>query len=364
MAFIHSTLKYMTSEEYNHNIPEYNNLIQYNTLEELLEAVKNPNTPSYNTGVVANSLNNKVIGSSLDNDIDGGIGQDTLEGREGNDFLDGGLGADLLVGGNGNDSYRVDDAGDLVVEADNNGSDFVVSTISYVLPDHVEKLQLTGSGYGSAQSYESLNGTGNALDNEVTGNAGNNHLRGLGGNDSLYDVGGADTLEGGSGDDMYYIESINSNVIEAANGGKDIAFLMFHVTDLQAVDFGKLKNVEIVHFANFDSGKYAILEDGEFFIIDDKLNAKKPNNLDDFEVKEDTIGLSKAIFSKISKKGALKKDAFWTGSKAHDKDDRIIYDKKAGDLYYDADGSGSRKAIKFADVDKNLKMTASDFLVF
>ena len=60
---------------------------------------------------------------------------------------------------------------------------------------------------------------------------------------------------------------------------------------------------------------------------------------------------------------SLKKSSFWTGSKAHDKDDRIIYNKKAGDLYYDADGSGSRKAIKFADLDKNLKMTANDFFV-
>jgi len=363
MWFLQGTYQ-LNSNELTHTVPEYQNIKYYSSLSRMLEASRDPNNTVYNVHVTGNEIANRIIGSSLANVLDGGGGADTLEAGAGDDALDGGIGADLLIGGSGNDSYHVDDAGDLVVETDSNGSDFVVSTISYVLPDHVEKLQLTGSGYGSTQSYESLNGTGNALDNEVTGNAGNNHLRSLGGNDSLYDVGGADTLEGGSGDDMYYIESINSTVVEAANGGKDIAFLMFHVTDLQAVDFGKLKNVEIFHFANFDSGKYAILEDGEFFIIDDKLNAKKPNDLDDFEVKEDTIGLSKAIFSKISKKGALKKDAFWTGSKAHDKDDRIIYDKKAGDLYYDADGSGSRKAIKFADVDKNLKMTASDFLVF
>ncbi|MBM6578698.1 hypothetical protein ILT44_00780 [Microvirga sp. BT689] len=353
----------LTSTEMNYSVPEYQNIKYFTSFQELLAASRDPNSTVYNVHVMGNESANRIIGSTLVNDLNGGAGADTLEGRDGDDYLDGGIGADLLIGGDGNDSYRVDDAGDLVVEADNNGSDFVVSKISYVLPDHVEKLQLTGSGYGSAESYESLNGTGNALDNEVTGNAGNNHLRGLGGDDRLYDVGGTDTLEGGSGDDMYYIDSINSTVVEAADGGKDTAFLMFHVQDLGVVDFGKLKNIEVIHFANYSSGKYAILEDGEFFVIDDKLNAKKPNDLDDFEVKSDTIGLSKSIFSKVAKKGELKKGAFWTGSKAHDKDDRIIYDKKAGDLYYDADGSGSRKAVKFADLDKNLKMTAQDFFV-
>nr|WP_246718822.1 calcium-binding protein [Microvirga terrestris] len=297
--------------------------------------------------------------------LDGGAGQDTLDGGAGDDFLYGGLGVDLLNGGNGNDSYNVDNAGDVVVEENNNGIDFVQSKVSYVLPENVENLGLGGSGRIASENYENLNGTGNALDNWLTGNVGNNHLRGLEGDDRLSDGGaGQDTLEGGSGDDMYYMGSINSTVIEAANGGVDTAFLMFQVSDLGAVDFSKLKNVERIHFSNFASGKYAILEDGEFFVLDDKLNAKKPTDLDDFKVKEDTIGLSKSIFSKITRKGDLKKDAFWTGSKAHDKDDRIVYDKKAGDLYYDADGSGSRKAVKFADVDKNLKMTASDFLVF
>ncbi|MEE1655671.1 calcium-binding protein [Microvirga sp. CF3062] len=355
----------MTSTEVKYIVQEYNNVKYFSTLEDILFASRDSEALFYEVDVTGNELANHITGSSMSNVLDGGAGQDTLDGGAGDDVLYGGLGADLLTGGNGNDSYNVDNAGDVVSEANTSGTDFVYSKVSYVLSDNVENLSLGGSGQTSFESYENINGTGNALDNWLTGNAGNNHLRGLEGDDRLSDGGaGQDTLEGGSGDDMYYIESTSSTVIEAANGGVDTAFLMFQVSDLGAVDFSKLKNVERIHFSNFASGKYAILEDGEFFVLDDKVNAKKPTDLDDFQVKEDTIGLSKSIFSKIAKKGDLKKGAFWTGSKAHDKDDRIVYDKKAGDLYYDADGSGARKAVKFADVDKNLKMAANDFLVF
>ncbi|MCD6072609.1 MAG: hypothetical protein K0S42_3125, partial [Microvirga sp.] len=36
---------------------------------------------------------------------------------------------------------------------------------------------------------------------------------------------------------------------------------------------------------------------------------------------------------------------------------------KKGYLYYDADGTGSSKAILFATLSKKLKMAAADFLV-
>ena len=54
---------------------------------------------------------------------------------------------------------------------------------------------------------------------------------------------------------------------------------------------------------------------------------------------------------------------FYSGTKAHDKDDHIIYDKKKGVLYYDDDGIGSHKAIVIATLKKGLKMTYHDFLV-
>ena len=74
-------------------------------------------------------------------------------------------------------------------------------------------------------------------------------------------------------------------------------------------------------------------------------------NLDtigDFSVKDDSFQLDNAVFKKIGKAGKLKKDYFTISGKAKDKNDYIVYDKKTGILSYDADGSGSGKAIEFA----------------
>ena len=70
----------------------------------------------------------------------------------------------------GNDFYSVDDAGDVVIEAANEGTDTVSSTISYVLGANVENLILAGSNV--------INGTGNSLNNMLTGNSAANVLSG------------------------------------------------------------------------------------------------------------------------------------------------------------------------------------------
>ena len=67
--------------------------------------------------------------------------------------------------------------------------------------------------------------------------------------------------------------------------------------------------------------------------------------------------------TKIAKKGALAKTAFWSGHDAKDSNDRIGYDKKTGAVFYDNDGNGAHAAIQVATLTKNLKMTAADFFV-
>ncbi len=109
---------------------------------------------------------------------------------------------------------------------------------------------------------------------------------------------------------------------------------------------------------------------GDIFVFDAKLSktnaANKKANLDkivDFSVPDDTIHLAKSVFTKLAKKGALAKGAFYGGSAAHDRDDRVIYNKKTGALYYDQDGNGSHAAIQFATLSKNLKLNQKDFFV-
>ena len=133
--------------------------------------------------------------------IVGTPGDDTLHGGKGDDTIDGGEGADQMAGRKGNDTYLVDNAGDVVIELDHQGTDSVVSSVDYTLPAYVENLDLVEANYPF-----DLNGTGNDLDNHIDGTAGNNRLEGLGGDDFISSGGligpyGSDTLLGGLGND-------------------------------------------------------------------------------------------------------------------------------------------------------------------
>lgn len=136
-----------------------------------------------------------LSGAATDDTLNGLAGNDTLNGLAGNDTLDGGAGGDSMVGGLGNDVYIVDSSQDRVTELNNQGTDWVNSSINYTLGNYLENLTLLGSA--------ALTGTGNALGNQLRGNSAANTLNGAAGNDTLTGGLGADILIGGTGNDSY-----------------------------------------------------------------------------------------------------------------------------------------------------------------
>lgn len=136
-------------------------------------------------------------GNGLDNTLGGGTGNDTLKGAAGNDrlyggpgadLLDGGTGADQMSGGAGHDRYVVDDAGDVVVELPDYGSDEVSTGLAdYTLPANVENASLTGSNAHT-----------------LRGNGADNIIKGSDGSDTVFADQGHDTVDGGNGADFLY----------------------------------------------------------------------------------------------------------------------------------------------------------------
>ncbi len=164
-----------------------------------------------NTGLFDEQTLAVTVTDVQDTAILGTPGNDKLSGTPDNDTLDGLAGADTLTGGKGDDTYIVDNTRDKVVEKAGEGTDLVLSSVTYKLANNVENLTLTGAS--------AINGTGNNANNVIIGNSAANKLSGGGGNDTLEGGAGNDTLAGGSGNDFLY-GGLGADALNG-NGGAD-----------------------------------------------------------------------------------------------------------------------------------------------
>lgn len=171
-------------------------------------------------------------GNAGNNILTGNTAVNTLTGAAGNDTFNGNGGADALVGGTGNDVYNITDATATVTETSNEGTDTIYSSVSYVFPNNVENIVLTGTTAINATTITSTVATtisGNGGNNTLTGGSGNDNimgnagvdtLNGGDGNDTLNGGTGNDTLTGGNGNDTYVVDSDVENLaITEASGG-------------------------------------------------------------------------------------------------------------------------------------------------
>lgn len=275
-----------------------------------------------------NSLNNLIIGNNANNELSGAAGNDSLFGQGGDDLLFGGTGADSLNGGTdadtmsgeaGNDSYVVDNAGDVVIEASGGGLDKIQSSVNINMNAagmrNVESLTLTGTA--------AIAGGGNALSNTIAGNNANNSLSGGEGSDRIFGHGGNDFIDAG---------------FRITNSGNDLVS-------------GGL---------GFDS-----IQTGNGFdrvLINTALGGNNIDLVQDFDPSSDTFLLDDAIFTALAP-GVLPAAAFAIGAAAADDDDRIIYEATDGFLFYDPDGLGGTAQTQFAGLPSQLTMTSADFFV-
>ena len=255
-----------------------------------------------NAGLLGTAALN-LTGNGGNNELTGNAGANILDGKGGNDTMD---------GGKGNDTYIVDNVGDVVEEdftqLEGGGIDLVKANASFALTTNIENLTLTDGTVSTGTA--NFSGTGNSLNNTIIGNAGDNELFGENGNDTLTGNAGSDVLNGGLGNDIL-------------NGGIGL----------------------------------------DFYTFDTTLNAlTNKDTIQGFSHADDTIELSQAIFGNLGL-GTLNAGNYRVGTAALDANDFII--NNAGNLYYDADGSGTGLAVQFATLTGTVGIVgADDFIVF
>jgi Ca2+-binding RTX toxin-like protein len=85
--------------------------------------------------------------------------------------------------------------------------------------------------------------------------------------------------------------------------------------------------------------------------------------IQDFASADDTFKIQQVFFTQIGSKVKLAADALRFGSKAADAEDRIIYHKATGNLYYDPDGTGAEAQVQIAKLSNKAKLVLADFMV-
>ncbi|MFM9936466.1 MAG: M10 family metallopeptidase [Novosphingobium sp.] len=241
---------------------------------------------------------------SLIENAKAGSGDDFLFGNELANVLNGGAGNDALFGGKGAD---VLDGG--------NGSD----TARYLNGFGAINVNLgRNTAHGGAAegdtfvSIENVHGT--SRNDRIVGNTAANRLEGFGGEDRLSGGSGSDVLAGGTGNDLL-------------TGGAGNDRFVFDTRPIAAL--------------NLDT-------------------------ITDFKSGADTLAFALAVFNGFAATGGLSAGAFWSGAgvtKAHEADDRLVYDTVSGALWYDADGSGKGRAVEVAVLAGHPTLDYHDILI-
>ncbi|WP_246752746.1 calcium-binding protein [Sinorhizobium sp. BG8] len=185
-----------------------------------------------------------------------------------------------------------------------------MATITITVATPAEHITLTGTkdvvsyrNYDHAVVVAAMAGhdriTGSRFDDSLDGGAGKDRLRGGEGDDTLNGGTGHDKLIGGAGSDT--------------------------------------------------------------FVFDTKPGWRNWDKIVDFSSGKDEFQLDTSVFSGVAA-GVLDPNAFVKGIVARDEDDRIIYHKFSGLLFFDPDGSGEDNAVAFASLGRGTSVAAGDFI--
>ncbi|WP_088894788.1 DUF4347 domain-containing protein [Leptolyngbya ohadii] len=183
---------------------------------------------------------------------------------------------------------------------------------------------------------DTLRGTG--VNEAMFGKAQNDQIKGQGSNDCLSGGKGNDLLDGGAGNDLIFGDAGNDTLV----GGTGNNILI-----------GGTGGDRITTGTGSDQVAFA-----------KPIGGKNIDTITDFNVQTDHIVVLAAGFGGGLVAGqAISATQFRTGTKAIGVNDRFIYNRKTGDLFFDADGSGAGKVITFTHLKAGLNLSYQTIVV-
>jgi hypothetical protein len=299
----------LATVEVDHPVNQVGGILTGNTTISAFEAFNFSGFQGAATMNGSNRLADTLIGGTGSDTLSGRGGNDTMVGNVGNDRLDGGAGDDQMQGGAGDDLYVIDSLNDLAIEEANGGYDTIESSVDHRLGNHMEALVLKG---------RAKRGTGNSEDNAITGRGAKNRLAGGAGNDVLIGKRGRDTLLGGMGNDRL-----------VGDEGRDVML------------GGKGKDTFVLTSAREGSRE----------------------TIRDFRSADDTLIIMQDGFSRSLRAGKLQANQFLLGTGAADSNNRFIYDRSKGALFFDPDGIGSVAQVQIAKLTNKAALSHADIVI-
>jgi Ca2+-binding RTX toxin-like protein len=260
--------------------------------------------------------------------IQGTVKADTLKGSKGQDTLDGLAGNDKLTGDAGLDTFIISAGNDLIADFNNVRSDLGTEVLK-VSSEGSVKAALKSDWTASSASFNNgaaiLIGSGLDIDlsaiDQGRGWTLTNHGKAASFKGSMFD----DVLNGGIGNDYL----MGGDGDDTLNGGQGWDILSGG-TGADTFRFsGGLGSANADYIMGFVSG------------------------LDKIQIDETLL--------KNEAKGQLSDARFTIGQKATNAAQHFVYDNTTGNLWYDADGSGTKvKAVLIGVLDNNAAMNAGD----
>lgn len=229
--------------------------IALNATENGAGTVRNSGIIDGNTAAIRGSAGEDRIVNS------GTLKGDVVLGGEDDTFVfNAGKIVGEIEGNTGDDRYVIHAKGATLVENFAQGFDFVKSSVSFILSDNIEQLNLIGKA--------DIDGTGNDQMNHLQGNAGKNVLRGEGSSDFLIGFAGQDRLFGGMGTDTFNFQKgsgkdtvmdfevgIDEIQIGGLKGGTDFTDMVANHIDEKGADLWITYGADVVILKDTASGE-------------------------------------------------------------------------------------------------------------